>query len=229
MNRYIFFDNEYESAKNYLNTGKLPKDIKDVNRFKKKYDNCIVIKDAIVKDNKVIVPVGKKNEVLSDLYNNAETTLNGRDRFYERVKRSFYGISREDVHKFLKNQETYQLHLKQPKLSVSHPIISYKSDNIHQADLIDMSDFSHSNTGYKYVLVVIDVFSKFVKVEPLKNKEGKTVATAYNNLLSGFTPKVLETDRGSEFLSDEFQQVLNKYHIKHILSAPYNPKSQAVC
>ena len=45
-------------------------------------------------------------------------------------------------------------------------------DEILAADLIDMQAFSQDNNGIKYLLTVIDIFSKFVSIVPLKGKTG---------------------------------------------------------
>ena len=52
-------------------------------------------------------------------------------------------------------------------------------DEIWAADLVEMGKFSDWNKGIKYLLMVIDVFSKFGWIEPLKNKKGETVAAAF--------------------------------------------------
>ena len=46
-------------------------------------------------------------------------------------------------------------------------------DEIWDADLIDMQPFSKDNNGIKYLLTVIDIFSKFVWIVPLKRKTGR--------------------------------------------------------
>ena len=51
-------------------------------------------------------------------------------------------------------------------------------DEIWAADLVDMQAFSEFNEGIKYLLAIIDVFSKFGWMIPLKDKTGKSVATA---------------------------------------------------
>ena len=51
-------------------------------------------------------------------------------------------------------------------------------DEIWAADLIDMQAFSKDNNGIKYLLTVIDIFSKFVWIVPLK-KTGQEVANAF--------------------------------------------------
>ena len=48
-------------------------------------------------------------------------------------------------------------------------------DEIWAADLIDMQAFAKDNNGIKYLLTVIDVFSKFVWIVPLKQKTGQDV------------------------------------------------------
>ena len=53
------------------------------------------------------------------------------------------------------------------------------------ADLMDMQAFSKDNNGIKYLLTVIDIFSKFVWIVPLKWKTGQEVANAFFEDLKG--------------------------------------------
>ena len=63
-------------------------------------------------------------------------------------------------------------------------------DEIWAADLVDMQAFSKFNRGFKYLLAVIDIFSKFGWLIPLKDKTGKLVATALKKYLkNGNQPK----------------------------------------
>ena len=52
-------------------------------------------------------------------------------------------------------------------------------NEIWAADLIDMQAFSKQNKGLKYLLTIIDVFSKFVWVAPVKQKTGQEIANAF--------------------------------------------------
>ena len=56
-------------------------------------------------------------------------------------------------------------------------------DKIWAADLIDMQAFSEDKNGIKYLLTVIDIFSKFVWIVPLKRKTGQEVANAFSRIL----------------------------------------------
>ena len=55
-------------------------------------------------------------------------------------------------------------------------------DEIWAAHLIDMQTFSKQNKGIKYLLTVIDVFSKFVWINRLKRKTGQEVANAFSRI-----------------------------------------------
>ena len=73
-------------------------------------------------------------------------------------------------------------------------------DEIWAADLVDMQAFAKSNSGVKYLLTVIDVFSKYGWIEPLKDKSGKSVAAAFKKIFGeGRIPKKLWVDKGKEF------------------------------
>ena len=56
------------------------------------------------------------------------------------------------------------------------------TDAIWTADLVDMQSFSKSNKGFKYILMIIDVFSKYGRAIPLKTKTGPEVMKAFQSL-----------------------------------------------
>lgn len=90
-------------------------------------------------------------------------------------------------------------------------------DDTFQADLIEMIPHYKSNHNYKYILTVIDVFSKFAWTVPLKNKTGKEVTDAMKSIFlkDKRIPKNLHTDQGKEFFNKFFQQLMNEYGINH--------------
>lgn len=68
------------------------------------------------------------------------------------------------------------------------------------ADLMDMFKLAKYNNEYKYVLVVIDALSKYLWMQPLKNKKGISVAKALQEIfLEGIVPKRIRTGKGQEF------------------------------
>ena len=61
-------------------------------------------------------------------------------------------------------------------------VILYGIDKIWSADLVEIGKFSKWNEGVKYILMVIDVFSKYGWIRPLKDKKGQSVADAFKSI-----------------------------------------------
>ena len=84
-------------------------------------------------------------------------------------------------------------------------------DKIWAADLIDMQAFSKDNNGIKYLLTVIDVFSKFVCILHLKRKTGQEVTNAFSSILKERRPSKTRVDRGRELYSKDVQKLVELY------------------
>ena len=93
----------------------------------------------------------------------------------------------------------------------------YHIDDIWSLDILDLKDYGpENNRNYRYVLVIIDNFSKYGWTIPLKNKNAQTIKDSFENILinSKRKPNLIETDRGKEFYNNIFQDFLNKNNIK---------------
>lgn len=87
-------------------------------------------------------------------------------------------------------------------------------DDLWQADLVEMQPYAVFNNGYRYLLVVIDTFSKYAWVRPCKTKTGPDVTNAFQSILKlGRIPKNLHTDNGKEFYNKHFKIVMDKFKI----------------
>ena len=84
-------------------------------------------------------------------------------------------------------------------------------DEILAADLIDMQALSKDNNGIKYLLTVIDKFSKFVWIIPLKRKTGQEVANAFSMILRERRPSKMWVDKGREFYNKDVQKLFALY------------------
>jgi len=82
-------------------------------------------------------------------------------------------------------------------------------DKILAADLVEMQSFSKFNCGVRYLLTVIDVFSKYGWMLPLEDKTGKSVADALKNIFkkSKREPEKLWTDKGREFYNKHVKEL----------------------
>ena len=63
-----------------------------------------------------------------------------------------------------------------------------------------MDKLASQNNGVKYLLVAVDVFLRFVRVQTMKNKHAKDTLQAFKNLISGKnTPEKRWVDKGTEY------------------------------
>lgn len=91
--------------------------------------------------------------------------------------------------------------------------------DLFQADLVEMIPFARVNKGFRYILIVINVFSKYVWAIPVKRKTGGEVTAAMDSILATTTPPSnLQTDNGKEFFNRQFQSLMKKYNINHYAS-----------
>ena len=111
-----------------------------------------------------------------------------------------------------------EIYSKPPKKNyVTNKTDVYHIDDIWSLDILDLKDYGpENNRGYRYVLVIIDNFSKFGWTIPLKNKNAQTIKDSFENILmnSKRKPNLIESDRGKEFYNNIFQDFLIKNNIK---------------
>ena len=84
-------------------------------------------------------------------------------------------------------------------------------DKIWAADLVDMQAFTKFNCGIKYLLTVIDVFSKYGWFIPLKDKTGKSVASALKTIFKERKPEKMWVDKGKEFYKKDVKDSIELY------------------
>jgi hypothetical protein len=116
---------------------------------------------------------------------------------------------------FVKMELARELHKAAIKKFPTRKIVTQGIDHIWEADLLVMSKYSRQNGGFKYILNVIDCFSKYAWSVALKDKSGKEVSKGLETILRGKRkPKLLHVDRGKEFLNSTFKKLLQKYGIE---------------
>ena len=126
-------------------------------------------------------------------------------------------LPRATVLKWLRAQPTYTLHA--PARSKGYPTRAYIVHDIDeqwQADLADMGALERYNNGYRFILTVIDLFSRYAWARPLRTKRGREVAAAFANIFQrdGRVPKRVQTDQGREFENQAVRTLFNKYNIE---------------
>ena len=120
---------------------------------------------------------------------NALTPRGGREKMVRQLVRGIIGLKHRlgmGVH--WSSQLADELHKPERKHYQKRCVFAKQVDDIWTADLVDMAPYSRSNSGYKYLLTVIDVFSKYGWIVPLKTKIGKEVSMAFQELFTDNAP-----------------------------------------
>lgn len=103
-------------------------------------------------------------------------------------------------------------------------------DDTLQADLVEMIPYAkEKNNGMKYILTVINVFSKKAYARPVKDKSGPKVTAAMESILKslGHPIRNLHVDEGKEFYNAPMKKMLAQRNI-HMYST-FSTKKAAIC
>ena len=110
------------------------------------------------------------------------------------------------------NQLAEELHKPIIRNFLKRTVYSGSKDNIWGANLADIQLISKLNKGFRFLLCVIDVFSKCAWVVPLKDKKGGSIVDAFQKILnkSACKPKKIWVDKGSKFYNNSFKKLVKR-------------------
>ena len=112
-------------------------------------------------------------DIIKQTYNDPEFGLQSAEKLFLKLRNK--GITKKQINDFIKKQETSQIYKKPIKVKNYFPIYAKHKNHIFQVDLMDVSNMSHSNKGVHFLLVCIDVFTRFLYVVAIRNKTKNTV------------------------------------------------------
>lgn len=121
-----------------------------------------------------------------------------------------------------------ELHSDARKNFIRRSTVMKGIDDTLQADLVEMLPYATKNENMKYILTVINIFSKKAYARPLKNKTGPEVTKAMKSVLDSlnYNVKNLHVDMGVEFYNKHFKKMLQKFNIN--LYSTFSIKKAAI-
>ncbi len=119
-----------------------------------------------------------------------------------------------------REQVVKELHRPARKNFKRRRFIQYGLDDTFATDVAQLDQYAGENNGFKYILVVIDCFSKYLWTRAIKSKSAPDVANAMAEILktSGRIPKKIISDNGKEYYNAQFASLMKKYGIHHYSS-----------
>lgn len=147
------------------------------------------------------------------------------------MQRSVKGkVPTKHIINWLQKKDSYTLHKSLKRKFQRRQYIVSGIGALWQADLADLSQLSKYNDGYKFILFVIDCFSRKAYATPLKTKGGMEVSSGLKKLITknAESPSKLMTDKGTEFFNSYFKKTLKEYKIEQYVSNNQEIKASMV-
>jgi transposase InsO family protein len=191
-----------------------------------------------------IKPLSDRQEALLNRVYYKDSVMAGRDRLYDylRQKHPDYDVTRRQLAKWLGDQYPNQVHRYFKKQTDVAPFLAKAPFKVWLADLFEPPEHSTSqrnagaddeayvNTGkWRYMLNVVDAFSRKAYMEPLQRKTASATWAAFKRVLkrANGVPKRLHVDRGTEF-AGAFEQGLADRNIRKTVGLAGKPHGQAI-
>lgn len=130
---------------------------------------------------------------------------------------SHFNIKEREAKEILEEIEGYTLHREFKKPRKYNPYYTHGRREQVQADLIDVGQMQNDNEGTRFLLLLIDIFTKYIWVYPLKNKSAVEMETTLRQWVEqdvGIRPEKLLTDQGTEFTNGRVQRLLRESNIE---------------
>ena len=129
-------------------------------------------------------------------------------------------INQKKFKEWSKKVPAITLHKPARKRFPRRKVLVFATGDLFQIDLMDFQSLSKFNNGFKFVIVAIDVFSKFAYAVALKRKTAKEVLRGLKVIIQDIIPKKIQADRGLEFVNKTISQWLKSQNIE--LYSTYN-------
>lgn len=180
----------------------------------------------------IVLPVSYRTPVLKLAHEHIMSGHLGVTKTFYRVSRYFYwpGI-KSTVSAFCKACNTCQLAGKPNQRIPVAPLnpIPVMSEPFERLVIDCVGPLPKTKAGHQYLVTIMCAATRFPEAIPLRNLKSKAVVKELIKFCSTFgLPKIIQTDRGTNFTSKMFEQILKGLGINHQLSSAYHPESQGV-
>lgn len=179
---------------------------------------------------KLVLPQELREEALREAHDEPQSGHLGVDKTFQRLAVAYFWPNMfRDVAKYVRQCDTCQ----RTKVEQAPPVglmgrrVVEGLWTVIAADI--MGPFPKSKSGFAYVLVVQDLFTKWVECFPLRAANGKKICEALEEVVSRWgTPKFLLTDNGTEFANRTLQSFAEEHRIRLTTILSYHPQANPV-
>lgn len=163
------------------------------------------------------------DDYLASIYFNPNHTASftGPSQLYKTIKKEgVWDISLPQIKNWLSSQDAYTLHRKVIRKFPRNRVVVSGIGSQIDFDLADMSSFSKKNHGFTFILLGIDVFSRYLYTRAIKSKQAKDVAEALKSIFKDIPHPVrtVRTDKGTEWTNRVVESTFKSLKIHHFVT-----------
>ena len=136
-----------------------------------------------------------------------------KSKLYQLAKLEGVKATLKDIEDFLSKQYAQQIYSKKIPQKRGH-IVSFQPDLRYQMDLVDMSNFSRTNGGFKWILMMVDIFTRKLYAYLLKNKDKDSILGALTDFFKKHHPEIIISDNDTGFNSNLIKNLFTKHDSK---------------
>ena len=149
---------------------------------------------------------------LHQLYYNPKyrTAFSGANKLWQYIKLHGKNITKKQLYEWLSKQDIYTSHHPIIHRFARKRVVTRGLNDVWDVDLMDMSNLAKYNQGVTFIAIFIDIFSRYLYVESMKNKSTAETLKAIKMVFtkSKQQPETFRSDAGKEFLGKEVKQYL---------------------
>ena len=188
------------------------------------HTTCDELGDSLVR---ILVPKGRRLKVLEVAHTHMLAGHFGRKKTFTRLSSKFlWPRMWIEVKEFVRGCSGCQRAGRKDKARAPLQPLQCESEPFSKVAFDLVGPLPRSTSGYRYVLTMMDLYSKFPAAIPLKKVDNLTVIEAMMEVFSCYgLPKVLLTDQGSVFTSRLTKEMCKQFEIEKIQTSPYHPQS----
>ena len=180
--------------------------------------------------HQIVVPKKYRRYVINIAHDTPLSGHLGVNKTYQKVLSHFYWPKiKNDIFKYCRSCHTCQVVGKPNQTIPNAPLYPIPAfDEPFSRILIDcVGPLPKAKSGNEYLLTIMCTSTRFPEAIPLRNIKAKTIVKTLVEFFTRFgLPKAIQSDQGSNFMSNLFKQVMERLGIKHYKSSAYHPESQ---
>jgi hypothetical protein len=173
------------------------------------------------------VPESERGKMLTEAHELGHSGTNAMVNYIHSLHKTWPNLARDCLEYVKRCSECQRVNIERKGY---HPMkaIHAQLPGEHMAvDLI--GQLPRTVNGNVRILVLVDICTRFVFLEPLKDKSARTTAKVlFKNFTTIEFPRVLQSDNGKEFVNEAQREMASLMGTQHRLSTPYHPRGNGV-